>query len=119
VIDAGNMSGNITSAPTILQSLSMVSYALSWTGSTPIGTAEVQVSNDYTLDGAGKVSNPGTWTTITLSVGGTPSDTIAITGNTGNAFIDIDKTAAYAIRLVYTAGSGTGALTAVIAGKVA
>lgn len=119
VITNGNMAGNLISLPTIIQKLSMVSYSLSWTGSTPIGTASVQVSNDYSQNSDGSVRNAGTWTTIYLNVNGTPSQTIPITGNTGNGFIDVDQTAAYAMRLIYTAGSGTGTLNAVVAGKVA
>ncbi len=118
VITNGDMSAaSITSAATILSSMTCASYSLSWTGSTPVGTASVQVSNDYAING-NIVLNAGTWTTIYLNVNGTPATTIAITGNTGNGFIDIEKTAAYAIRLVYTKGSGTGTLNAIITGKV-
>ena len=118
VINGASMASNITSSPTILQSISGVSYALSWTGSSPVGTASVQVSNDYALNPNGGVENAGTWTTITLMVSGSPATTVPISGNTGNGFIDVDKTMAYAIRLIYTAGSGSGSLTAVINGKV-
>ena len=118
VINAGSMSANITSTPTILQSLSMVSYSVAWTGTAPVGTLSVQVSNDYSLNAAGQVENAGTWTTIVMSVNGTPSSTVSVSGNTGNAFLDIGQTAAYAVRVIYTAGSGTGSLTAVVAGKV-
>lgn len=112
VIVNGNMSTNITSAVTIIQNLSMLSYDISWTG-TPVGTFSVQVSNTYTQNGAGVVQNAGNWTTLTLS-----SPTTA-TGSSGNGFIDIDEIGAFAIRLVYTAGSGSGTLNATIAGKVA
>lgn len=97
----------------------MVSYGLSWTGVSPVGTAQVQVSNDYSQYPDGTVRNPGTWTTLELNVAGTPSMTIPITGSPGTAFIDIDQIAAYAIRLVYTAASGTGSLQAVYNGKAA
>ena len=119
VISSANMATDIISQPTILQSLSMVSYAVSWSGTTPVGTLKVQVSNDFALDAAGQVLHPGTWSTLTLQVNGDPTDTIAVSGNLGNGFIDIEKTAAYAVRLVYTAGSGTGVMTAIVAGKVA
>ncbi len=120
VITNGNMaSASLTSAITILTNLSMISYGLSWSGTAPVGTAEVQVSNDYSQNGDGSTKNAGTWTTLTLSVAGSPSTTVAITGNTGTAFIDIDQIAAYAIRLVFTKTSGTGTLQAVVNGKVA
>lgn len=117
---SGNMATNITSTPTILQSLSQVSYAVKWTGTSPVGTLSMQVSNDYALNPDGQtVANAGTWNTVPLDVGGTVSTTIAVSGNTGNGFIDVNDTSAYAVRLVYTAGSGTGSLSAIINGKVA
>ena len=113
------MAGNLTSLVTIIQKLSMISYGVSWSGSTPVGTLSVQVSNDYAQNPDGSVKTAGTWNTVILNVGGTPSTTIAVSGNTGNGFIDIDQMAAYAIRLIYTAGSGTGTINAVINAKVA
>lgn len=118
VITNGAMAANITSSVTVLQSITGVSYALSWAGTSPVGTVSVQVSNDYSLEPTGAVNNSGTWTTVELNVAGVPSTTIAITGNTGTVFIDIERIMAYAIRLIYTAGSGTGTLQAVINGKV-
>lgn len=118
VITNGDMSANITSQVTILQSITGVAYAVSWSGSTPVGTLSVQVSNDYSLNQSGTVQNTGTWTTIYLNVNGTPATTIAVSGNTGSGVADIEKTMVYAIRLIYTAGSGTGTLNAVINGKV-
>ena len=118
VISAGSMAGNLTSNPTILQSLTKIMYTFSWTGSSPVGTLSIQVSNDYALNAAGGVANSGTWTTVELSVGGTPSTTVSVSGNTGTAAIDVDAIAAYAIRAIYTAGSGTGSLTCIVNGKV-
>ena len=118
VLSSGSMAGDLTSSVTILQSIVGVSYALSWTGTSPVGTCSVQVSNDYSVYPSGAVNNTGTWTTIYLNVNGTPATTIAITGNTGSGFIDIDQTMAYAIKLIYTRTSGTGTLSAVISGKV-
>lgn len=118
VLNAGDMSGNLTSQPTILQSLSCGSYSVTWTGTSPVGTLSLQVSDDYKLNPDGTVENAGTWNTAPLSSGGTTMSTIPITGNTGNGFIDILGTGSYAIRLIYTAGSGTGSLTIVVNGKV-
>ena len=118
VITNGDMSGNLISLPTIIQKLSMISYGLSWAGSTPVGTVSVQVSNDYALDPSGVVKNAGTWNTITLQYNGITVTVVPVSGNTGNGFIDVDATAAYAMRLIYTAGSGTGSLQAIIAAKV-
>lgn len=113
------MSASLTSDPTILQSITGCSYSASWSGSTPVGTLSVQASNDYSLSPDGRnVVNAGTWNTITLNVNGTLSTTVAVSGNTGNDFIDIDKIMAYAVRLIYTRASGTGTMTAIINGKV-
>lgn len=113
VITAGSMATSLTSEVTIIQNLSMVSYDIAWTaGSSPVGDITVQVSNTYRKDGQGNVIVAGNWTTLTLSVA-TP-----ISGNSGNGFIDIDASAGYAIRLVYTRTSGSGTLNVVVNGKV-
>lgn len=113
VIQNGNMSGSITSKVTIIENLSMIGFDISWTGTAPVGTMTVQVSNTYTQNSDGSPRNPGNWTTLTLSAP-TP-----VSGNTGNGFIDVDATGANAIRLVYTRTSGTGTMQAVLAAKVA
>lgn len=119
VITNGDMSAtSITGNATIIQKISMLSYGFSWSGSSPVGTLSVQVSNDYSLDSQGNVSNAGTWTTLTLNVAGAAVTSIAVTGNTGTGFIDIDTCGAYAIRPVYTKTSGTGTLQGMINGKV-
>lgn len=118
VITAGDMSANLTSLVTILQSITCVGYSLSWTGTAPVGTASVQVSNDYSLLANGRVNNSGTWTTLELSLAGAPVTSIPITGSPGTAFIEIDKTSAYAIRLIYTFTSGVGSLDVIVNGKV-
>lgn len=120
VIANGDMSqASLTSTVTIIDNISMLSYTLSWSGSSPVGTVSVQGSNDYTQNAAGGTGNAGTWTTLILNNGGSPSPTIPITGNTGTAAIDITATAFYALRLVYTKASGTGNLQVMAAAKVA
>ncbi len=114
----GDMSADITSAPTILQSLTMVNYAVSWTGTSPVGTVSVEASNDCTVNAEGGVSG-GTWNPLPLDLNGVTVTTIPVTGNTGNGMIDIDGLAAYAVRLKYTFTSGVGTLTVVVTGKVA
>lgn len=91
----------------------MISYDISWTGSTPVGVMSVEVSNTYSQNGDGTVRNAGNWTTLTLSA--TPT----VSGNTGNGGIDVDATGFYAIRLKYTRTSGTGTMNATINAKVA
>ncbi len=109
---SGSMAANITSKPTIIQKLSMIGYDISWTGTSPVGVMSIQVSNTYSENADGSVANAGNWTTLTLST--TPS----VSGNSGNGFIDVDATGAYAIRLIYTRTSGTGTMSATIAAKV-
>lgn len=121
VISAGDMSATtITSAPTVLQSITKFSYEVSWSGTSPVGTLALQVSNTYVPDATGGSNSSGKWMNVPLDLSGTGVvTTIPISGNTGNGFIDITVQAGYAVRLLYTKGSGTGALTATINGKVA
>jgi len=113
------MATSIISAPSIPKNLSMIGYSVSWTGATPVGAISVQVSNDLTLYPNGQINNPGTWSTMAFLYNGATVTSIPISGNTGNGFIDITRTAAYATRLVYTATSGTGTLQAIFNAKVA
>ncbi len=114
VILNGDMSGSLTSDVTIIQKLSQISYDIAWTnGSSPVGTMSVQVSNTYSQDASGAVKNAGNWQTLTLT-GTAPT----ISGSSGNGFIDLGATGAYAIRLVYTRVSGSGTMNATISAKV-
>lgn len=119
VITNGDMSGSLTGKPSIVDKLSMMSYSFSWSGTSPVGTVSIQVSNDYALGANGQVSNAGTWSTLALQYNGSTVSTIAITGNTGNGLVDIFQTGAYAIRPIYTFGSGVGSLQVVFNAKVA
>ncbi len=119
VILDGDMSADITSDPTILQSLTRVSYAFSWVGTSPIGTLAVQVSNDYSLAPDGSEDNAGTWNTLPLQLDdGTIAMSVPVTGNTGNGFFEI-TTGAYAVRTFYDKTSGVGTLQATVVAKVA
>lgn len=113
VINATSMAASITSSVTIVSNLTMISYDISWTGSSPVGVMSVEISNTYSLNMDGTVRDAGNWTTLTLS--STPS----VSGNTGHGFIDVDATGAYAMRLIYTRTSGTGTMNATINAKVA
>jgi hypothetical protein len=111
---------SITSAPTILQSLSKFSYEINWTGSSPIGILELQVSNSFELNPDGSVKTIGSWTSMPLDLDIVSPEVsqIPISGNTGTGFIDVTAQSGYAVRLLYTKTSGTGTLTATINGKV-
>ena len=115
LVNAQSMATSITSPASFINTLSGISYDVSWTGS-PVGTFSVQVSNSYTQNPDGSVANAGNWTTIPSSgfIGTLP----APSGSAGNGFIDVVGTEAAAVRLVYTAVSGSGNLTVYPAGKV-
>jgi len=115
------MASSFTSQPTVVQKLSQISYSCVWSGTAPVGTISIQGSNDYNIKpgGATAVQNPGTWNNLVLSFAGGTTTSIPVSGNTGNGIIDIAATGLYAVRLVYTAVSGTGNMTVVINAKVA
>jgi len=115
IINAASMASNINGPVTIIQRLPGISYDIQWTG-TPTGTFTVQVSNSYFTDNEGNVIGTPNWTNLpTASFSGTypvPS------GSAGAGFLDVVGTEAYAVRLIYTASSSTGALTVYAAAKV-
>lgn len=117
VVINGDVSGNITSIVTIVQKLSELSYDVSFTGA-PVGTLSVQISNTYKENAAGQVQIPGNWTNLPLAGVLVVNGSIPITAAITNGFIDIDELGAYAMRLMYTATSGSGTMNATIAGKV-
>lgn len=113
----GSMAASITSAPTLLQSLTMVNYEVTWAGSSPVGTISVEASNDCVVSADGGVTG-GTWVPIPLDLSGVEVTAIPLSGNSGSGMIDIDGLGAYACRLVYTRSSGTGTLAVTVVGKV-
>ena len=73
-----------------------------WSGSSPVGTLDIQVSNDHQENG-GVVVNEGTWTSIYAS----PQ---AVSGSPGNLFLNVAAISAAFVKFVYTKTSGTGTL---------
>lgn len=110
LINNGDMSASITSPVTVKPLLSKITYSMSWTG-VPVGTFDVQVSDDYSENSDGTVRNAGTWNSIPFS------STVVAAGGASNGFYEA-ITGAYATRLVYTRTSGTGSLQAYITGQV-
>jgi hypothetical protein len=111
IITNGDMSGNLTSEVTVLDLLVMISYSITWVGASPTGVVTVQVSDDYAMNSDGSVRNSGTWTDVPLS------DSTNVAGNTGHGIIDLTGISSYAIRLIYTATSGTGLMQVFVMGK--
>ena len=111
VITDGDMSGDIVSLVTIGSNISLGSYIASWSGATPVGTLTIEISNDYSENSDGSVRNPGTWAPF-------PDAVQDVTGNSGTGVFDFRDNGFYAMRLTYTATSGTGTLQAWFMGKV-
>ena len=116
LINAGDMSADITGPVSIIGDLPGIGYDITWTG-TPTGAFTVQVSNSAQFDGQGNyIAGTGNWTVIpSASFTGTypvPS------GSADNGFIDLFGTNAYAVQLIYTAASGSGSLTVYPSSKV-
>lgn len=115
----GDMSqASIVGAVSVIVDISLPSYAFSWSGSSPSGSITIQVSNDYTQNPDGSTNNAGTWNNIYFYYGGSLVDSVSVSGNTGNVYIDTGLIGAYAIRPVYTKVSGTGSFQATINAKV-
>jgi hypothetical protein len=114
----GNMSGNIVGLPSIILRIPMFSYAFTWSGTSPVGTVSIQVSNDYAENAVGGVLNAGIWNTIPVVYNGSSVTAVPLSGNTGNGFIDVDSLGGYAVRPIYTFTSGTGTLQALLEAKV-
>lgn len=110
---SGNMAATITSPVTIIQNISMLSYDISWTGTSPVGQVFAQSSNTYSQNADGTVANPGDWTNLPLS------ELATVSGNTGSGVIEIDASAMYALRIQYVPVSGTGSMSVTVVGKVA
>jgi hypothetical protein len=120
VFESGNnaMAGNLTSKISNLEFIKYVTYGISWSGTSPVGVLTVEVSNDYEVNNAGGVVNAGTWNALPFSdATGAIVTSVAISGNSGNGAISIGPTSYAFIRLVYTASSGTGTISALTKGK--
>ncbi len=113
IIPATNIATDptITSAVTAIAFMDNICIQFVWSGTSPVGALDIQGSATYQQDELGNVIKAGTWTSITLS------PTPAVSGNTGSWLVDMNQLSFPYIRAVYTRGSGSGTLTATIAGK--
>ena len=113
-----DMSADIVSAPTILNSLTKVSYGVAWAGAgaTP-GFVSVEASDDCMVKASGNVSG-GTWNTLPFSSSGVIVSSIPLLGASGNGMIDIETLSAYAVRLRFAANASVGSITVTVNGKV-
>lgn len=101
MIDAGDLSGNITSSQTSVINMDKASIVLAWSGTSPIGAVELQARNGE--DDAFRALDLGA--------------VVSISGDSGNHRILLNELPFTDIRLVYTATSGTGSVDAIITAK--
>lgn len=118
VLTDADLSTDQTSQVSIISTLSMPSYGLSWSGAAGTETVSVQVSNDYTVYADGTENNPGSWATIPLLYNGNTVTVIPLTAGSGAGLLDLALTGAYAMRLIATSNSGSGTLTVTFNAKV-
>lgn len=97
-IDAGDMSGNLTSMVVDGRYYANVKFQLQWTG-TPTGAFVLEESLDWD-----PVKQTGNWFDNGAGITG-PS------GVAGSALVNMSNRAPCFYRLRYTAGGGSGALT--------
>jgi hypothetical protein len=115
--NGNSMAGNIISSPTIVQDMYAMSYGVVWSGTAPVGSVSVEGSNDFSLNPEGQIQNAGNWNIMTLNYNGSAVTSVPISGNSGTGLIDIVATGIYAVRLIYTATSGTGSLIVTLNAK--
>lgn len=102
IITNGDMSGNLSSIPTNLDTSASYAIQAIFTGS-PLGTLQLQGSNDN------DDVTPTNWTTIT--------DSIQSISAAGSYLVNVEFPVYCWVRLTYTRTSGSGTLNAKINAK--
>jgi hypothetical protein len=98
IVTTGDMSGNISSGPVDISTLSNYSVQFTWSGTSPIGDISVQISNDgINFD---NLSSP-----------------VSISSNSGTKVIKDSESGYKYIQAVYTFTSGVGSLNVILNGK--
>lgn len=105
ILNAVDIATNQTSNPTNVEGIDNFCIELEWSGTTPVGVVTVETASQ---DAGGNYS---TWKSIDFGA------TISISGASGNHLLFVKADSQF-YRVVYTATSGTGTLTAIISGKV-
>jgi len=95
LFNAVDLSVNQLSVLTTVNWLDNVGIIVTWSGTTPVGVFTVECSNDGVV-----------WSTLNFG------SVIQISGNTGDANINMNQLPFDNIRVRYTATSGTGTLSA-------
>lgn len=102
MIDAGDMSADITSEIVNVINLDKASIHIAWTGSTPVGELKVDARNGE--------NDP--WYELDFNT------TLSVSGNSGDSQIVFNELPFTDIRLRYVRTSGTGSVDATISMKV-
>ncbi len=111
VASAVSMGASINSSAADCGASPHYSFHSVWSaGTSPIGTLNLQASNDGVTDGASVT----TWTDVPVSV---YTGSVAVTGNTGSSLINAFNAGYKWCRAVYTRTSGTGTITVRFFGK--
>lgn len=97
IINAQSMAGNISSSAVNINETMLGGIQAIWTGTAPVGTLTVQVSN----------AQPPTSDTDYTDFG-----SLAVSGNSGSDAFNLELLGFAYVRLVYTRTSGTGTMTA-------
>lgn len=105
-----DLSASRTSKVTSVGYTDNIGIIVSWTGTSPVGTLQIQVSNDY--DPLGNLgAGTGTWQPLDF---GAP---IGIAGASGQHDLNINQLPFSFLRAVYTRISGVGSLQASLTTK--
>lgn len=106
ILNQQDLASNITSEQTSVHNLDKASIHVTWDGTAPSGTLIVEATNDS------PESPNAVWREVSFG------STITISGNTGTHDLIFNELPFNAIRLVYTAASGTGTINAALSAKV-
>lgn len=105
IVEAGDMSADITSENTHVMSMDNVMYHLEWSGAAPVGTVYIQA-----LLGKDPRDPNAKWVNL-------EDLAFALSGNNGLQQIKLEKISFPFCRLFFDFTSGTGTLNAWVMGK--
>jgi hypothetical protein len=99
-VSGADMSANATSQITTIQFMDNIGILINWSGSSPVGTLFIEISNDNK-----------TFTALEFG------SSISISGNSGTHTVTINQAPFGYLRARYALTSGTGNLTAILSSK--
>lgn len=112
LISARSMAASFNGTATNIQNFDNVGIQFSWSGANPLGTINVQMSNDFDP----RFPSAATWTLIEDDSG--VAIVIAPAGTAGTGYFDLNQLPGMWIQVVYTTtGGSVGTLTCKISAK--